>query len=103
MQQLMNYLADKPKKGGAMPRVDIAVTNGGQRIRVGKSEIDKIIKKVKKWFEIDGSSNTAVQQWNERSADSTILKQQMDKMCKDILTGNVSDTKDYKIKIKFFY
>ena len=95
VKQLMNYLADKPKKGGAMARVDIAVTNGGQRMRVGKSEIDKIIKKVKKWFEIDGSSNTAVQQWNERSADSSILKQQMNKMCKDILTGNVSDTKDY--------
>ena len=84
IKQLMNYLADKPKKGGAMARVDIAVTTGGQRMRVGKGEIDKIIKKVKKWFEIDGPSNTtAVQQWNERSADSKMLKQQMDKMCKD--------------------
>jgi hypothetical protein len=64
-----------------MARVDIAVTNGGQRMRVGKSEIDKIIKKVKKWFEIDGSSNTAVQQWNERSADSSILKLQMNILC----------------------
>jgi hypothetical protein len=26
VKQLMNYLADKPKKGGAMARVDIAVS-----------------------------------------------------------------------------
>ena len=82
-QAAYELLGGQTKKR-AMARVDIAVTTGGQRMRVGKGEIDKIIKKVKKWFEIDGSSNTtAVQQWNERSADSKMLKQQMDKMCKD--------------------
>jgi hypothetical protein len=95
IKQIIDYLADKPKKGGAMARVDIAVTSGGQRMRVGKAEIDKTIKEVKKWFEIDGSENTAVQQWNERSKDSEEMRKQMEQMCKDILTGKVSDTKEY--------
>ena len=46
-----------------------------------KNEIDKTIKEVKKWFEIDGSENTAAQQWNERSKDSKELRQQMEQMC----------------------
>jgi hypothetical protein len=51
ISDLITYLAEKPAKGGAVGRIDIAVTDrGGQRMEVGSAEIRKLISKVQRWI-----------------------------------------------------
>ena len=51
ISDLITYLAEKPAKGGAVGRIDIAVTDrGGQRMEVGSAEIGKLITKFQRWI-----------------------------------------------------